>query len=58
MKRLGKFYPPLNAAKIGTRACDFDNRQILDVCFHNLGMMGLQRFHLFLLRVSDMSTNT
>jgi len=47
MKRLGILHPSLDAAKVGTGTRDFNDGQIFDVGFHDLGVMGLQGPHFF-----------
>lgn len=44
MKRLRKFDPALDPPEVRARMRHFNDGQILDVCFHYLGLMGLQSF--------------
>ena len=57
MKRFRKFHPTLNPSEIGAGACYFHDGQILDIGFHHLGAVGLQRLDLQVDRVGNIYKN-
>ena len=47
MKRFRKLHSSLNPAEVCAGAGNLDNGKILDVGFHYLGFMGLERLNFF-----------